>query len=572
MLPRVLLLAFTILALPASVQSQGADTFSNPIIPGFAPDPSIVRVGEDFYVINSTFEYFPGIPIYHSRDLINWDLIGYALHDPKQVDLDTISSGSGIHASTIRYHDGLFYIITTNNIDGELVNFVVTAEDPKGPWSDAIVIEGAPGIDPSLLFDDGRVWYVGNHAPPDPAFVGEMEIWLQELDSETLQLIGERHFLWRGCCQGAYAEGPHIYKKDGFYYLLISEGGTAYEHAMSVAISEEITGPYLNNPRNPVLSHRQLSYDHPITGVGHADIVELEDGRWYAVALGWRLVDGTHGILGRETFLLPMTWETEPYWWKEPKYTWPVFSPDTGRVELNFPTPFAGTRQRDSLVLFEDEFDGNELGLEWNMRRTHDAPFHALEDGVLRLDLQPGHLDDHGRYSFLGVRQRHFEYDAEVRLDFVPRENGEEAGVAVMQNDRSAILFTLTREDGVRRLQVYLSFHGDVEEIAAAEYDNDFAYLRVSGNYLELDFSYSADGETWTALAEDVDGVTLSPAVIHGFNYTGLYLGVFASSNGGESDNSAAFDYFRYTPRAVGRDEWYHRQALRRELAELSRR
>ncbi|MDJ0910964.1 MAG: glycoside hydrolase family 43 protein [Woeseiaceae bacterium] len=561
MLPRILFAVLIVFTLPVDAESRGAETFSNPIIPGFAPDPSIVRVGEDFYLINSTFEYFPGIPIYHSRDLINWELIGYALHDEEQVDLDTLSSGSGIHASTIRYHDGLFYIITTNNIDGELVNFVVTAEDPKGPWSDAIVIEGAPGIDPSLLFDDdGRVWYTGNHVPPDPAFNGEMEIWLQELDSETLQLKGERYFLWRGCCQGAYAEGPHIYKKDGFYYLLISEGGTAFEHAMSVAISEDITGPYLNNPRNPVLSHRQLTYDHPITGVGHADIVELADGRWYAVALGWRLVDGRHGILGRETFLLPMTWETEPYWWKEPKYTWPVFSPETGRVELRFPTPFADTSQRDSLVPFEDDFDGDELGLEWNMRRTHDAPFHALEDGSLRLDLQPGHLDDHGRYSFLGVRQRHFEYLAQTEMRFEPRSDGEEAGVAVMQNDRSAILFTRTRVGGEDRLRVYRSFHGEVEEIASAEYGDDLVHLRVGGDYLDLDFSYSADGQTWTTIAEDVDGTTLSPAVIHGFNYTGLYLGVFASSNGNETGNRADYGYFRYTPRVASRDAWYHRQ------------
>ena len=242
-------------------------TFSNPVIPGFAPDPSVVRVDDDFYLINSTFEYFPGIPIYHSRDLVNWELISHALHDPSQVDLDSVASGSGIHASTIRFHDGTFYIITTNNIDGELVNFIVTAEDPRGPWSKAHVLEGAPGIDPSLLFDDdGKVWYVGNHAPPDPAFVGEMEIWLQEVDIDAMALTGERYFLWRGCCQGAWAEGPHIYKKDGFYYLLISEGGTAYEHAMSVAISKDIRGPYQNNPRNPVLSHRQMSYDVPITG------------------------------------------------------------------------------------------------------------------------------------------------------------------------------------------------------------------------------------------------------------------------------------------------------------------
>ncbi len=287
---------------------QQPGVFSNPIVPGFAPDPSIVRVEDDFYLINSSFEYFPGIPIYHSQDLVSWELIGYALNDPRQIDLAHIKSSDGIHASTIRYHDGRFYIITTNNVDGNMVNFIVTAADPRGPWSAPQVLEGAPGIDPSLFFDDdGRAWYVGNRIPPDPEFPGQAEIWLQQVDIDAMALIGERHYLWRGCCGGVWAEGPHIYKKDGYYYLLISEGGTAHEHALAVAISKEITGPYRNNPRNPVLTHRQLSYNHPITGVGHADLVELEDGRWYAVALGWRLVDGMHGILGRETFLLPVT-------------------------------------------------------------------------------------------------------------------------------------------------------------------------------------------------------------------------------------------------------------------------
>lgn len=558
MLPRLIAaLLIAIIAIPSNAEARGAASFSNPIIPGFAPDPSIVRVGSDFYVINSTFEYFPGIPIYHSRDLINWELIGHALHDPEQVDLDTISSGSGIHASTIRYHDGLFYVITTNNIDGELVNFVVTAEDPRGPWSDAIVIEGAPGIDPSLLFDDGRVWYAGNHAPSDPAFPGEMEIWLQELDRDTLQLKGERYFLWRGCCQGAWAEGPHIYKKDGYYYLLISEGGTAYEHAMSVAISQDITGPYLNNPRNPILSHRQLSYDFPITGVGHADLVELDDGRWYAVALGWRLVDGLHGILGRETFLVPLTWETEPYWWKEPRYTWPVISPESGRIDLHYQPPFADTSQRDAQV-FEDEFDGEVLGLEWNMRRTHDETFHSLDRGYLILRPQPGHLDDHGRYSFLGIRQRHFEYEVETSLIHNAGPERGEAGMAVVQNDRSAIFMTLS---GDGPLRVYRSFHGEITELASVQLELKDVFLRINGDYLELDFSYSLDGEEWLMLAEDVDATSLSPAVIHGYNYTGVYLGLFATANGEQGSGWAAYEYFRYTPLAGDRDDWYQRQS-----------
>ncbi len=529
--------------------------FSNPVIPGFAPDPSIERVGDDFYLINSTFEYFPGIPVYHSTDLVNWELISYALNDSGQLNLDTIGSGSGIHASTIRFHDGVFYIVTTNNIDGRLVNFIVTATDPRGPWSEPHVLEGAPGIDPSLLFDDGRVWYVGNHAPPDPAFVGEMEIWLQEVDIERWALTGERYFLWRGCCQGVWAEGPHIYKKDGYYYLLISEGGTAYEHALSVAIATDIRGPYQNNPRNPILSHRQLSYDHPITGVGHADFVELADGRWYAMALGWRLVDGLHGILGRETFLVPLTWETEPYWWKEPKYTWPVVSPETGRIELRFALPFADRAQR-ALPDFNDEFDSAALGLEWNMRRTHEQPFHRLDNGRLMLELGAGSIAEGARYSFLGIRQRGFEYAAETELRFAAAGDNEEAGLTVIQNDRSALVVSLR----AGRLSLYHAEDDKRRELASVPYAEESVRLRVEADYLEFRFLFAGPDDDWRVLAEEVDGTVLSPAVINGYNYTGLYIGPYATANGESSETEAEYEYLRYKGTARSRDAWYERQ------------
>ncbi len=536
--------------------------FSNPIIPGFAPDPSIVRVDGDFYLINSTFEYFPGIPIYHSTDLVKWALLSYALTDPTQVDLGRIKSSDGIHASTIRYDDGTFYIVTTNNVDGNMANFIVTATDPRGPWSAPNVLDGAPGIDPSLFFDDdGRVWYVGNHVPPDPEFPGQAEIWLQEVDIEAMALIGERYYLWRGCCGGVWAEGPHIYKKDGYYYLLISEGGTAYEHALSVAISKDITGPYRNNPRNPVLSHRQLSYDYPITGVGHADLVELADGRWYAVALGWRLVDGIHGILGRETFLLPVTWETEPYAWKAERLTFPVFSPSTGRVELQYPLPFAGTAIKGKGGFF-DSFDGESLDLEWNFRRAPRRPFYDLGNrpGFLRLDLQAGAIGERQQYSFVGIRQRHFEFDVVTKMVFDPGAE-EEAGLIAIQNDRSAFLMTMAAGSEGNVIRLTQSQNGKPQMLADLPFDGDTVYMRITGDYLSFDFQISADGESWTSVAAEVDVTALSPAVIGGYNYTGVYLGLYATSNGTKTVNHADFDFFSYEPTASSRDAWFERQA-----------
>jgi alpha-N-arabinofuranosidase len=568
----VLILAW-LLAWGGSASAQADDTearatFSNPVIAGFAPDPSICRDGDDFYLVNSSFEYFPGIPVYHSRDLVNWKLQGHALHDPAQAELSAVKSSDGIHASTIRCHEGRFYVITTNNIDGKLVNFVVTAEDPAGPWSAPQVIEGAPGIDPSLFFDDdGRAWYVGNHVPADPEFPGQAEIWLQEIDPQSMQLVGERHYLWRGCCGGTWAEGPHIYKRNGYYYLLISEGGTSYEHALAIAVSKKITGPYQNNPRNPVLSHRQLSYQHPITGVGHADLVELQDGRWYAVALGWRLIDGVHGTLGRETFLLPVSWETEPHAWKEERLDFPVFSPLTGKLELRYPLPFAGSPQ-GAPAPFHDEFNEPTLAPEWNFRRSPAQPFVDLSarPGMLRLQLQPGALAERAQYGFTGIRQRHFRFEAVTRLQLAPAGANEEAGLVVIQNDQSAFLATLAGADGGgARLRLQQSLRGQTTTLAELPFEGNNVHLRVSGDYLDYRFAWSADGSAWHELGPAVDGSALSPATLGGFNYTGVYLGLYASSNGEASGNHADFDYFRYAPAAGDRDHWYQRQRHRQD-------
>ncbi|RZV35062.1 MAG: glycoside hydrolase family 43 protein [Chromatiales bacterium] len=543
---------------PAAETEGSVPTFSNPIIPGFAPDPSIVRVGDDFWLVNSTFEYFPGIPIYHSTDLVNWELVNYALTRPSQADLATLKSSDGIHASTIRYHDGTYYIITTNNIDGNMLNFVVTASDPRGEWSEPQVLDGAPGIDPSLFFDDdGRAWYVGNWIPPDPEFPGQAEIWLQEVDIGAMKLVGDRHFLWRGCCGGVWAEGPHIYKRDGWYYLLISEGGTSFDHAMAIAISKDITGPYRSNARNPVLTHRHLSYDYPISGVGHADLVELEDGRWYAVALGWRLVDGKYGILGRETFLVPVTWEEEPYAWKAEKLQWPVFSPVTGKVELEYPTPF-GNRARVNDYRFRDDFVESDLAPEWNFRRTPVQGVATVDvhAGELRLRLMPAAIGARQQYAFTGIRQRHFEFEALTRMTLESDQPAAEAGMALIMNDRSALLFTLTASG---ELQVTHNREGDTERLATTGFEGREVFLKVIADYLSLGFYYSADAESWQTLVEGIDGSMLAPERIGGYNYTGVYVGLYGSTNG-TGEGEARYDFMEYRPTVTDGNDWFSRR------------
>ena len=229
------------LALATSMMAQG---YTNPVIPGYYPDPSVCRVGEDFYLVNSSFQYFPGVPIFHSRDLIHWEQIGNVLDRESQLPLKGASSWTGIYAPTIRYHEGTFYMITTNVGSGG--NFFVTATDPRGPWSEPIWLKQG-GIDPSLYFEDGRCYMVSN--PNDG-------IWLCEIDPKTGEQLNESQMLWQGD-GGRYPEAPHIYHKDGYYYLLIAEGGTEFGHKLTIARSRNIYGPYESNPDNPILYHQR---------------------------------------------------------------------------------------------------------------------------------------------------------------------------------------------------------------------------------------------------------------------------------------------------------------------------
>ena len=519
------------------------ETYHNPIIPGFAPDPSICRVGDDFYLINSTFEYFPGIPIYHSRDLVNWKLIGNALDSINQnVNMYSINSSAGIHAPTIRYHEGLFYIITTNNINGKMVNFIITAEDPRDAWSKAYVLKDAPGIDPSLFFDDdGKVWYTGSNVPPDPEFDGQSEIWMQEIDLDQMQLMGERYYLTRGFSGGTWAEGPHIYKYNDYYYLMIAEGGTLHNHAVTISASKNITGPYIGNARNPILTHRHLSLDHSIIAVGHGDMVQTKEDNWYMVALGFRPIENKYKNLGRETFLIPVVWETEPYWWKDEKITWPVCSPKTGKVEFEYFVPFPGTKQV-KINEFYDSFDHPRLNLEWNFRRTPNSTFHSLNEktGFLRIYLKEGFISEQGQYSFVGIRQRHFQMEAKSKMEFNPSGN-EEAGITVIQNDRSAYVMSLM--DG--KIQLHHFFHGTDSLLAGHTYEESMVFWNITADYLDYDFSYSKDGKKWVLLYNNADGSKLSPES-SGWTYTGVYVGLYGSSNNSSSTNYVDFDWFQY--------------------------
>jgi xylan 1,4-beta-xylosidase len=357
---------------------------SNPIIPGFYPDPSICRVGEDHYIAVSSFEYFPAVPVFHSRDLVRWTQIGNALDRESQLDLRTAIDSGGIFAPTLRHHDGRFWLVTTNQAQLARGQLIVSAEDPTGPWSEPVFATGALGVDPDLVWDEDG----GCHLTWST--YGDASVILQsEIDLPTGLLLSEPQRLWSGTGLAA-PEAPHVYLRDGWWYLLIAEGGTARGHAVSVARSRSITGPYEGNPANPVLTHRSTA--DPVQNTGHADLVELPSGQWAAVYLGVRprgFAPQFH-VNGRETFLAAVRWEDG----------WPVFNEDYYQV------PPADTT-------FIDEFDGTTLRPQWISRAGNPLAFAAL--GAEGLTLRsPG--EEHGDHEFLAVRTRDEQWAAEAAV------------------------------------------------------------------------------------------------------------------------------------------------------------
>ena len=538
-----------------AIGSLHAQTFKNPILAGGYPDPSICRVGDEFFMVNSSFEYFPALPIHKSKDLVNWELVGNGLNRLEQVsgqiNLIDVQSNGGIHAPTIRFHNGKYYIITTNVYYDEIkqrataTNFIITSSNPEGPWSNPIVIKDAPGIDPDIFFDDdGRVWYAGNHQPSDPSFSGETEIWIQELDPKNFQLIGQRFYVWRGACGGVWAEGPHIYKKDGNYYLLIAEGGTSFNHSIMVAVSDKITGPYTSNERNPIFSSRHLSYDNWVHSTGHGDLVELEDGRWYIVMLGVRGDVKRKSNMGRETFIAPVSWESDPYDWKERKIVWPVIAPQSGRILKNNPVIFSETIQNKE-YFFVDDFNETNLGLAWNHRRV---PMKNMFDlvsnpGSLRVYTNPNKLQERKRANFIGIKQTESDFSFETKMTFSPLINSDESGIAIVQKDNNFLSLTIKKfnED----IFLELKLMNNVEtSIASKLIDHKCTLtvqLKVESYQNNYRFYYAQKNDDFQLFAETPADHLLS----HG--YTGAHIGLYTTSNGQISFGYADFDRVEYT-------------------------
>ena len=503
-------------------------TFRNPILAGFNPDPSICRVGEDYYMVTSSFTWYPGIPVYHSKDLVNWELIGHALDRPGMVDMEGLNDNDGIWATTIRYHEGTYYLITTASKAGG--NFYLTAKDPRGPWSDPVWLKETTGIDPSLFWDDdGRCYYVGNAWDFKKSWPAQCAVWMQELDLQKRQLVGERKILTYGHANNAtYAEGPHLYKIEGKYLLLMAEGGSSYHHAVTAHHSKTLWGPYVADKVNPVLTHRHLGRDYPIQNLGHADLVQTQSGEWYAVALGIRNVDG-HNPLARETFLAKVKLEDGT----------PLFNPGYGimRSEQERPSlPWTPYRQPSPT----DEFMGDQLDARWHTVRIPSAPFQALRNGKLELSLQPTVIDSLSCAAMLIQRIRHHRFVATTSLEFKTRKENEQAGLVVYRTANG--YYTLMKgKDSITLARKHL---GQKTVVAQCPYADDRVCLKVEAAGMKLTFSYGPTPEEMTAIGGTQSQDALSDNKMNKFNGPGV--GVYATSSGKPSKKVASYEYFRY--------------------------
>lgn len=512
----------------ATVISSNAETtqgYKNPIIPGFHPDPSVVNVGDDFYLVNSSFGYFPGVPIFHSKDLVNWEQIGHVLDRESQLNLKTGSEWGGIYAPTIRYNDGVFYMITTNVSDKG--NFIVHTTDPAKGWSDPVWLKQA-GIDPSLYFEDGKCYMVSN---PD---VG---IWLCEIDPMTGEQLTESRRIWDGT-GGRHPEAPHIYKKDGYYYLLIAEGGTEMGHSATIARSRNIYGPYTPNPANPILCHfNKEAQSNPIQGTGHADFVQAPDGSWWLVCLGFRQQNGAHHLLGRETFLAPVRWDEN---------AWPVVNGNgTISLDMNVPTlplhPIPAKSEKD-------EFNADKLGYEWVWLRNPDMSKYSLKNGKLTIQASPIKLDSYeGSPSMVLRRQEDISFRATTDVKLTNAGEGAETGMTVFTNGNSHYDLYITRLDDGKDaivLRYRLNELTHIEKVIPLAKNSKSVVLSVEGSPNAYSFTYSLDGGKKFDYIASMNTRYLSTECAGGF--TGTLIGLYATDEAGKA--SGVFDYFEYKP------------------------
>jgi xylan 1,4-beta-xylosidase len=525
----------------------------NPVLRGFNPDPSILRVGDDYFIATSTFEWFPGVQIHHSRDLRHWRLLTRPLVRKSQLDMIGNPDSGGIWAPCLSYADGTFYLVFTDvkthlGPFKDTHNYLVTAQNIEGPWSDPIYLNSS-GFDPSLFHDDdGRKWLVNmiwDHRKGKNRFGG---IVLQEYSPEERRLVGPVFNIFRGTSLGL-TEGPHLYKRNGYYYLVTAEGGTRYHHAVTVARSKSLFGPYEVDPENPVLTSAGKP-ELALQRAGHASLVETQTGEWYFAHLcGRPLMPSQRCVLGRETALQRVEW-TDDGWLRL------AGGGNSPRTEVPAPSlpehPFEPEPETD-------HFDGERISLHFqSLREPIGEDWASLRQrpGYLRLKGRESLQSKH-RQSLIARRLQSFEAEAETAVEFEPETFQQLAGLVCYYNTNNFYYLWISRdEERGKCLGIMFRDRGRYDEPLAAPVPIEGwarVHLKVTIRYDRLRFWYSRDGSAWTPVGPELDATVLSDenaeekidGIMIDQGFTGAFIGMCAQDLSGRGIY-ADFDYFTY--------------------------
>lgn len=520
-------------------------SYYNPILPGFYPDPTVVTNGKgDYYLATSTFTYIPGVPLFHSKDLINWEQIGHILDREEQVaNCEGHDVSRGIFAPSLSYDPKTetYYMITTNVNEGT-GNFYVKTKDPAGSWSDPIYLPSIQGIDPSIFIDeDGKAYVVNNDDAPDnkPEYPGHRTVRIQELDLRTDKCVGERKIVinkgWNPAEKPVWCEAPHIYKINGYYYLMTAEGGTSTWHSEVMYRSKSVWGPYAPCPRNPFLTQRTLDPKRPdpVTCAGHADIVKTPEGKWWCVFLACRPVAGEdYENLGREVFLLPLTWD---------KDGWPVM---TGSDKVIDQVVKDGPAKRGDRVTFgnftrNDNFDTDTLGMQWvSLRKKITDLYSFTPDHWLSLKESPVIASEKSAPSMLLQRISHHKFTAATSMTYKPENEDDAAGMVLYKDQDNFAFMALTIENGKQVVKLSVVHNEKSSEYPSdsdksreelkktsnaqtysAPVDYNYINMRIKSDGKTFTFQYSdaSNPEKWTTLGEPVPAHKFSTRDTGGF-------------------------------------------------------
>lgn len=519
---------------------------SNPILRGFNPDPSVIRVGHDYYIATSTFEWFPGVQIHHSKDLVNWKLISRPLNRVSQLDLANVPDSCGVWAPCLSYNKGTFYLTFSNvrsfeKLKGNTPNFLVTSENISGPWSDPIFLSNE-GFDGSLFHDaNGRKWFVSMKIHPEAGkiFGG---IVIQEYDPKSERLTGPIHKIFEQTELGL-TEGPHLYQRNGYYYLMLAEGGTEYGHAVTLTRSKHLLGPYEVHPDNPIITSREHP-DHPLQKAGHGDLVETPHGRVYCTYLVGRPLS-RHGrcTLGRETAISEMEWR-EDDWLYARHSKLPPIELKTGTVESAHPekSPYRIT------------FDTETLDLCFqSLRRPIDEDWLSLQanPGKLRLFGQDS-LTSQDKQSLITRRVQAFHIKAETRLTFNPENDQQSAGLVCYYNTQHWIYAYVSNFEGQSALSVKVCNKTHISQVLERPIilTADTVTISLRFNQDSIQFYYLSNKQ-WNTLGPAVDGSILSDDYVRNEQvkympaFTGAMVGICCQDISGRK-TYADFDYFDY--------------------------